>query len=228
MVTRACKRRASRGFALVAVLLVVVAVSLAASAAVQRPQTQMKREREAQLKFVGEQYARAIAGYYTALPQAKQYPQRLEDLLEDRRFVSIKRHLRRLYPDPMTGRADWELLMQDGRIVGLHSRSRVPTLKQIDGVTVPTTYADWRFAAATITTGKVDTTAAQTDSAVQPAPVVVVIPPENVEKPVNACSEQYAAALYACSAPEFAPQEKTNCRVQAGREFRECKRAERG
>lgn len=249
MVTRS-QAGPARGFALIVVLLMVVAVSLAATAAVQRPQTAMQREREAQLRFAGDQYRRALASYYGAVPQAKQYPLRLEDLLEDRRFPVPRRHLRRLYPDPMTGRADWELLLQDGRIVGLHSRSRAPTLRQTDVATAPQTYAEWRFVAAAIATGKLTAIAPQPPSlqppslqppslqapplqAAPPAPPPLseappAPPPEPQPEDQLSCSARYSAALYACSAPELAAQERTNCRVQAGRQFRECKRTERG
>jgi hypothetical protein len=43
----------------------------------------------------------------------------------------VQRHLRRLYADPVTGSADWELLRTPGGgITGLRSRSEAQPLKR--------------------------------------------------------------------------------------------------
>ncbi|WP_263569938.1 hypothetical protein [Roseateles oligotrophus] len=78
----------------------------------QRQQTLQQREREAELRFRGEAIAKAIAAYMGASPAGtNSLPQRLEDLLEDRRSGTVQRHLRRLYADPFTGRTDWQLIL---------------------------------------------------------------------------------------------------------------------
>lgn len=92
--------------------------------------TALQREREVELLFVGGEYARAIAGYRAALPgEPVAGPERLEDLLLDPRFPFVRRHLRRIYPDPMSGEVDWIVERQAGRIVGLRSRSDRPVLR---------------------------------------------------------------------------------------------------
>jgi hypothetical protein len=50
-------------------------------------------------------------------------------LLVDPRLPSQRRHLRRIYRDPMTHSFDWGLVRVGGRIVGVHSLSTAPTLK---------------------------------------------------------------------------------------------------
>jgi hypothetical protein len=53
---------------------------------------------------------------------AKRYPARLGDLLEDRRFLSRQRYLRRIYVDPMTGKAEWGLVQApQGGVMGVYS-----------------------------------------------------------------------------------------------------------
>ncbi|HEX5126865.1 MAG TPA: hypothetical protein VFW00_08995, partial [Rhodocyclaceae bacterium] len=82
----------------------------------------------------------------------------MDDLIEDKRFPFPVRHLRRIYRDPMTRRADWETTVVQGGIVAIHSRSHATPLRQNvpDYVTFQpadadkATYADWIFARKTI------------------------------------------------------------------------------
>jgi type II secretory pathway pseudopilin PulG len=144
------------GFALLAALLTVLAVSLAAAVAVHQASLEARRERESQLLWVGNQYRQAISNYanLTGNGFGKQYPARLEDLLEDKRMPTPTRFLRRLYPDPVTGKVDWVLEMEGERIVGLHSRSGDAPVRHAglgsgnDGFAAASSYSGWRFMAA--------------------------------------------------------------------------------
>ncbi|WP_119154254.1 type II secretion system protein [Caldimonas tepidiphila] len=121
----------SRGFAYLAVLFFVATLGIALAAAGELWSTAERRERERELLFVGAEYRRAIALYHQRTPGvARQYPQRLEELLEDRRQPVPQRYLRRLYRDPITGSADWGLVRDEhGGIRGVHSRSGAAPLK---------------------------------------------------------------------------------------------------
>lgn len=145
----------SRGYALLMALLAVATLGLASTVAVHSASLDAQRERETELLFVGAQYREALRRYHAETPEVgQQYPQRLEDLLEDRRGPTTRRHLRRLYPDPMTGRVDWALAMHAGRIVGISSRSQRVPLKRAGfdaedaAFAKAGTYADWKFMAA--------------------------------------------------------------------------------
>jgi hypothetical protein len=83
---------------------------------------------------------------------ARQYPRSLEDLLRDRRYPVVRRYLRRVYRDPMTGATDWVIVRApDGGIAGVHSRSREPTFKkkcfrpEHAAFENAATHADWKF-----------------------------------------------------------------------------------
>jgi type II secretory pathway pseudopilin PulG len=113
------------GFTFVAVLAAMLIAALAAQAVVLRVSQQDMREREDQLLRVGQAYRIAIKQYYETTPgSTKQWPRVLEDLTDDKRFVVIRRHLRDLYPDPITRTADWGLIRAgDGGISGVYSTS---------------------------------------------------------------------------------------------------------
>jgi type II secretory pathway pseudopilin PulG len=101
-----------QGFTYLWLLFVVALGGVALAALGQRQQTVQQREREAELRFRGDAIAKAIVSYMRQSPAgANSLPQRLEDLLEDRRSGAVQRHLRRLYADPFTGKADWQLIL---------------------------------------------------------------------------------------------------------------------
>jgi len=121
------RKSPAHGFTYVGLMIVVALISLLATASVQFGAVYQRRQAEDQLLFVGLQYKQAIRSYFEATPvgAVATPPTRLEDLLRDPRFPGIKRHIRQLYPDPLTGKMDWVLIRaSDGRgILGVHSRS---------------------------------------------------------------------------------------------------------
>jgi len=146
-------RRNQAGFGWLFVLVALALASTAGAAVAQRWSDQTAREKEHQLLRIGDAYARALAEYRASSPGSdKRYPPSLEQLVLDTRFVGIRRHLRTLYADPVTGQADWVLLLDArGDIVGLHSRSeqrpwaRVPQRLDFTDLPAAERYADWVF-----------------------------------------------------------------------------------
>ncbi len=102
-----------------------------------------QRQREAELVFRGEQIRAALASYSKAGEPAGQYPATLDALLEDKRGPQLQRHLRQLWPDPVTGKAEWGMVRDESNgIRGVYSTSqRAP----LGGPTGALSYADWRF-----------------------------------------------------------------------------------
>lgn len=95
------------GFVYLWALFSVVLAGVAIAGAGQMWQVKSQRDKEAELMFIGEEFRKAIMSYHNA---NKQYPSTLEDLLKDSRSVNIKRHLRKIYTDPMTNSTDWGLV----------------------------------------------------------------------------------------------------------------------
>lgn len=95
-------------------------------------QTTAKREKEEELLFIGDEFRRAIASFYSQTPagQVPRYPRSLDELVQDSRFPTPVHHLRRIYRDPITGSTDWGLVKTpDGGIQGVHSLSPAMPLK---------------------------------------------------------------------------------------------------
>jgi type II secretory pathway pseudopilin PulG len=93
-------------------------ISLAA--AVPDIMTQGRREREEELIFRGEQYARAIAAFHR---QFGRYPTSLKELLKR---TNGYRFLRHAYPDPMTRSGKWRLIHATATGVVLDSKTIAP------------------------------------------------------------------------------------------------------
>ncbi len=146
---RACVPQ--RGFTYVGLLLAIALAGAGLAGIGQLWSTAVQREREARLLAIGLEFQRALKSYYDASPGAKMPPARLEDLLEDRRLPVTRRHLRRIYIDPMTGGADWGVVRAGDRIVGVHSLSDRAPLARMPGLladateSAAVTYRDWVF-----------------------------------------------------------------------------------
>ena len=146
-------RSSSEGFTYLGLLFIVAIMGLVMALAAQVWETNVRREKERELLFVGNQIRQAIGSYYAEMPDGvKRYPQRLEDLLQDNRFPSVKRHLRRLYRDPVTGSAEWGLVSSgEGGIQGIYSVSSLAPLKQAGfdtadmGFENKLHYSEWKF-----------------------------------------------------------------------------------
>lgn len=146
-------RRAARGFTYVMMLISVAIIGIGLAGTAEVWSLAQQREKEAELLFVGNQYREAIGRYYDSTPGGgKRYPEKLEDLLEDKRYPMPIRHLRKLYADPLTGKAEWGLMeAPDGGIMGIYSKAEGAPLKHAEfGNRDRTfheapTYGEWRF-----------------------------------------------------------------------------------
>ena len=152
--TRAIERQ--RGFTYLIMLFFVALTAAGLAALGQSWSNAAEREREAELVFRGNEIARAIASYVAASPDpvAQQFPRTLDDLLVDQRGPKTHHHLRRLYLDPFTNAADWELVPAgegSDRFNAIRSRSPHPLLRvyKDDGSSVKRAQ-DWMFSAATL------------------------------------------------------------------------------
>jgi type II secretory pathway pseudopilin PulG len=141
------------GFTILAVLLAMVLMALAAEGVMQVASQQDRRQRDQLLHHIGATYARAIGTYYEGSPGSiKQWPRSLDELTDDRRFVTTRRHIRELYADPVTRSATWGLVRaEDGGIKGVYSLAEgkplvtAPVERQSTDRKLPAAYADLQF-----------------------------------------------------------------------------------
>ncbi len=153
-VTAAGSPARQSGFTYITVLLAVVMAGIALTAVGRYWSFIDRREKEEELLFRGDQFVKAIDAYFkSAHGGANIYPKSFEDLLKDPRSLTPRRYLRKIYRDPMTGKADWIPIIEkkSGRIKGVKSRSRDVPIKQ-DGFPQEyrhfrgkESYSEWEF-----------------------------------------------------------------------------------
>jgi type II secretory pathway pseudopilin PulG len=136
-------------------LLVFVAIlGVAASASLSVGALAQRRAAEDELLFIGAEFQLAFQRYAEATPVGQpRYPVQLSDLLQDPRYPDTRRYLRRVYPDPLTGRDDWVAVpAAEGGIMGVHSRSKANAIKvahfpaHFAGFQGKTRHTEWVFA----------------------------------------------------------------------------------
>ncbi len=121
-----------KGLAYLSLLIVLALLALAATASLRLGEAIQKREAEEELLWIGLQLRAALVSYANATPpHGKRLPTSLQDLLKDTRSSLPRRHLRKIYVDPITKQAEWGLIYSaDGSgIVGVHSLSNGVPIK---------------------------------------------------------------------------------------------------
>lgn len=91
------------GFMLLAVIVMVALVLLTLAVAAPIVAKELRRDKEVESEHRAEQYTRAIRLYYRRFHS---YPPSLDALKQSNNI----RFLRQVYPDPLTGKADWRLI----------------------------------------------------------------------------------------------------------------------
>lgn len=145
--------RAVQGFSYPIVMFALVTFGLGLAAFGESWERQANRDKERELIRTGAEVAQAIERYYLRSPGTiKTFPGSLEDLLEDKRFPGIERHLRRLPRDPFTRKQAWGIVTApDGGIAGIYSLHNGKPLTTVPVVAGPALlepaerYDAWKF-----------------------------------------------------------------------------------
>jgi type II secretory pathway pseudopilin PulG len=144
--------RGQRGLVLIALLLMLMLVGIGALAAAEVWATTRKREREVELLWVGDQYRRAIESYWKTTPGPRKIlPNSIGQLLDDDRFPNPVHHLRKAYRDPMAEDTDFDLIVINNALVGVHSTSKDVPMKhaqlppRYQQFAAAEDYSQWQF-----------------------------------------------------------------------------------
>jgi type II secretory pathway pseudopilin PulG len=143
-------RRRAGGFTYLGLMAAIVILGILLTMAGRVWSFSEQRDKEAQLLWAGDQYRLAIGRYYTFVHR---YPLSLQNLLLDDTSPVARRFLRQLYRDPITGEANWDLILDPngGGIMGVASKSNLVPIKHrnfpdIDvGFADRDCYCDWKF-----------------------------------------------------------------------------------
>lgn len=144
--------RPDAGFTYVIVMFAVAIAAVVATRAMEGNAASQRVVSESELLYIGAIYRDAIRSYHDGSPGVvPQYPESLDDLLEDKRMSTLRRHLRKQLRDPITGGKQWGEVRVDGRIVGVYSLSTRQPQKQggfageDKDFANAKTYQDWKF-----------------------------------------------------------------------------------
>lgn len=148
------KSFSNKGFTYISLLFAIVIIGVSLSAIGRQWSLIDRADKEEELLFRGDQFVIAIDRYYkSAHGQARLYPKTFKNLLKDPRSLAPRRYLRKIYKDPLTGKADWIPIKEKktGRIKGVKSRSDNVPLKE-DGFPKrykyfkgKGSYSEWEF-----------------------------------------------------------------------------------
>lgn len=141
------------GMALLGMLLMLVIIGITSGATAQVWHTVQQREKERELLYIGHQFREAIRMYYQQTAgQEKKYPPSLAALTKDERVPGMRRYLRKLYRDPLTGSDEWGLVYSPtGGIIGVYSLAQGAPLKKANfapedsAFVMASSYSDWVF-----------------------------------------------------------------------------------
>ena len=142
-----------RGFTYIGLLILILLIAGVSAATLSTGAAMQRREAEEELLFIGEQFQRALKSYAEATPMGQlRYPREISELLRDPRYPSPRRHLRKLFVDPLTGSAQWGTVSApEGGILGVYSLSTETPIRMMGfpdnlaHLESKTRYSDWVF-----------------------------------------------------------------------------------
>ena len=146
--------RHQRGFTYVGLMIMVAILGIASAAALQTGALVQRRAAEEELLAIGMEFRNALISYANATPSGlPRAPASLYDLLRDPRYPGIRRHLRKMYADPITGKEEWgTVIAPDGSgVIGVYSLSNAKPIKiaHFDSVLQDfegrNSYQEWKF-----------------------------------------------------------------------------------
>jgi type II secretory pathway pseudopilin PulG len=103
--------RRQAGFTYLGLIVLVTIIGLVGAATLKADALLRRAAAEQELLEIGAAFSAALTSYAEATPRGQPtQPPSLEDLLKDPRFPGARRHLRKIFVDPITGKAEWGIV----------------------------------------------------------------------------------------------------------------------
>ena len=147
-------RGRQQGFTYFGLIVLVTIIGLVGAATLKVESLLRRAQAEEELLEIGAEFSRALRSYAAVTPRGqRQQPESLKDLLRDPRFPNPRRHLRKIYVDPVTGKDEWGIMYLSGEtgVIGVHSLSDSKPLKvanfdaRFQNFEDAELISDWRF-----------------------------------------------------------------------------------
>lgn len=125
-------RARQQGFTYLGLVILLAIIGLVGAATLKTESLVRRAQAEEELLEVGAEFIRALRSYAAATPRGQPtQPPSLKELLRDPRFPEPRRHLRKIYVDPVTGKAEWGILYLADKtgVIGVYSLSESAPLK---------------------------------------------------------------------------------------------------
>jgi len=145
------------GFTYLGLLILLAIMGLVAAAGIKMGAVMQRAAAEEELLEIGAQFSEALRSYAAATPRDQvPYPPSLQELLKDPRFPHPRRHLRKIFLDPVSGNAQWGITYLDGErgVIAVYSLSDRRPLKianfdvRFQNFGQKEKLSDWKFVAA--------------------------------------------------------------------------------
>jgi type II secretory pathway pseudopilin PulG len=211
------KARGQAGFTYLGLIIFVAIIGLVGAATLKIGSLLQRAAAEEELLDIGAAFSAALDSYAAATPRgASPYPPSLAELLKDPRSPAVRRHLRKIYVDPLTGKAEWGIVYLGGGetgVVAIHSLSSARPLKvanfdsRFKGLDNKATISEWRFSAGERSLAPAVTSTQSGGPGAQPAPPVEQPAPTPAPTPVPTPVPPPAPAVEEPAPPEPAGEE---------------------
>lgn len=150
--------RREGGFTYLGLVILVTVIGLVGAATLKVDSLLRRAAAEEELLEIGAAFGAALRTYAEATPKGQPaQPPSLQELLKDPRSPAVRRHLRKIFVDPLTGTAEWGIVWADpgGRkgVLAVYSLSQARPLKvanfdaRFPNFENKEHIADWKFAA---------------------------------------------------------------------------------
>lgn len=142
------------GFTYLGLIVLVTVIGLVGAATLKIDALLRRAAAEEDLLAIGAEFSAALASYAAATPRGQPLlPPSLQELLKDPRSPAVRRHLRKVFVDPVTGTTEWGIVYQADHVgvLGVYSLSQAQPLKignfdaRFAGFENKRHLSDWKF-----------------------------------------------------------------------------------